>query len=496
MFPIRLEFYFEKRRVTTEALERACHSALQKVQNSKDFEFDISIFQTPTSMNIENKCHIRFIEITKHHPCIMFNSGYFKAKNEILYFFSEKELKNDVTSLVNPKYKYTDNLNSYFLQPSFVKELAGILPEIVKSYFDAGNHIEKVWFKFNNSKNIDVVGGRDYDEDEEILKEKIGKENLDEARRADLKRRFNNDIYDYGDKDTFIDTCIFLSKYLPDPKLHRSSSTPQSLRVNSDKNLVVIGGPGIENDEGNLHCKHFMARKKSNIQYRFDAERGFFLEIKGKPYWPSEDDADLKFDYGYFACFNNPHNEKNRVILINGIHTLGVLGSFLAFSDKEPAWKNYKTILEKAAAEKIENDKLFTGEMLEFECFFKVEISGKMPKVPIIQPENVFFFNNFLSSEREQPDPAPSTPIGPTDNLPKDLLLSIQASINAASNQSFANKEALKALNGRIGKTELTLADLEQIWKIVAANKTLPDENVKKINAVLDKKTQKKQWHD
>ncbi len=70
----------------------------------------------------------------------------------------------------------------------------------------------------------------------------------------------------------------------------------------------------------------------------------------------------LRKDQGYFARFDNPLNANAGVVLINGIHTTGVLGAARAFSERREALQNFHVVLASGACP------------TSFECSFEVPV--------------------------------------------------------------------------------------------------------------------------
>ena len=86
----------------------------------------------------------------------------------------------------------------------------------------------------------------------------------------------------------------------------------------------------------------------------------------------------LRTDWGYFARFNNPLNENATVVLINGIHTAGVLGAARAFCERREALRNFYAAIASGVST--------TG----FECYFDVPVLNGQVKVPAVDSRNVF----------------------------------------------------------------------------------------------------------
>lgn len=83
-------------------------------------------------------------------------------------------------------------------------------------------------------------------------------------------------------------------------------------------------------------------------------------------------------DHGYFARFANPLNESAKVVLVNGIHTAGVLGAAKVFADRRESLRNYHSVFDSAANPR------------SFECHFPVDVLHGTVKVPHVQPESIY----------------------------------------------------------------------------------------------------------
>ncbi len=191
-----------------------------------------------------------------------------------------------------------------------------------------------------------------------------------------------------GDQDALLELLVFLSRHYPNATIQHFSSgdLPDG---HTSGNLVVLGGPGSTSDIGNSVCKEMMAEIRSRVSYSDDCEQMMVRTDKDAPlelraeYRNGAGDAAagqprIHEDVGYFARFPNPLNEESTVVLVNGIHTTGVLGAAKAFSERREALPNFDTVLRKGESS--------TG----FECYFKVSVLGGHVRVPSLESEQVF----------------------------------------------------------------------------------------------------------
>ncbi len=493
MFTIKIAFYFEEEIIPESVLQKVFSKALSKIQKKDDFKIEIKTYFDPNNNLLESNNnnlkwdnHVTFFEVSRGHPCIMFNCGYLTAKNATLNFLNfGSEIKKELPHYIidGRELIFYNESNPYFKGEKFQTLAMTLLNKVISNYFDFRNHIHKIWFDRSDNIQIFVVGGPDYDENALPGNKLHAKHN---SVVANPKTSLNSDIYSYGDKDTFIDSCIFLAKYLANPKLVRASSNERGM-INDAENMVVIGGPGSEGDENNFYCKMFMDKMKTQIRYGLNQEDQYYLENINdqNKFLTVITKGEITKDYGYFACFNNPLNPNKRIILINGIHTMGVLGAFLAFSDDEGAEKNYKTVLHKAATDKNQSNKLKIGQMLEFECFFEVDVYNKRPKIPTIKAENIFFFNKKTVNLRIQKPSKKLVQSKKVDII--SLRKTIQGKINSASQvYSHPHRKDLLALLERFNFDEqFNYEQLLQVNSVIEENGTIPTRNILKIKNII-----------
>jgi hypothetical protein len=135
----------------------------------------------------------------------------------------------------------------------------------------------------------------------------------------------------FGDKDTILEATVFLARTHPQATITRypASWLPQALRAMP---LVVVGGPNDDDGVGgNRVARQIMDHYKIPLTYHDDCEG---IDYAGSPYRTAFDAAGrLTLDWGVVVRLNNPWNAQTRVLLIQGVHTHGVLGAFRAISD-------------------------------------------------------------------------------------------------------------------------------------------------------------------
>lgn len=192
-----------------------------------------------------------------------------------------------------------------------------------------------------------------------------------------------------GDTDALLDLMVFLSRRYPNAVISQHSANDLP-RDHASGDLVVIGGPGDLDEISNQMCQTLMGEIGSCVSYSEDCQRMIvrgtsgsetafeaqMARATGGPANPST--FAVRRDRGYFARFPNPLNEDTAVVLVNGIHTPGVLGAGRAFGDRREALKNYYAVLASGT------------DPRRFECHFDVRVINGDPQVPEIPVGDIF----------------------------------------------------------------------------------------------------------
>jgi len=192
-----------------------------------------------------------------------------------------------------------------------------------------------------------------------------------------------------GDTDALLEIMVFLSRYYPKASIEKFSSDDLPKGHTKD-NIVVIGGPGSSDDISNRVCLEMMSSMKSRVSYTEDCERMVItgdgaepIELRAElqseaPDGCNSDHFSIRRDYGYFARFPNPLNEHSAVMLVNGIHTTGVLGAAKAFGGGRDALRNYYSIFNSTVNPK------------SFECRFEVGVLNGSVRIPNISADGIY----------------------------------------------------------------------------------------------------------
>ena len=211
-----------------------------------------------------------------------------------------------------------------------------------------------------------------------------------------------------GDTDALLEVMVFLSQYYPNATI-QSFSSEDLPEGHTSSNLVVIGGPGSP-EISNKICQEMMRTMESKVAYSSDCEQmtvtratGGTVELQAEyrtngQSANEETPLDLQKDWGYFARFRNPLNEDATVVLINGIHTTGVLGAARAFSERRESLRNFHATLASGAT------------TTNFECHFEVPVLNGHVKVPVVEPPNILT----LGSAKESTIVTLTTDLPPT----------------------------------------------------------------------------------
>ena len=273
-----------------------------------------------------------------------------------------------------------------------------------------------------------------------------------------------------GDKDALIETSIFLTRYYPNANLKRLFPREFNERDDFDKNLVIIGGP-INNNI----CERVMDRIKSNVKY---STTDWNMQVNDMHYDSIySDDNGMEKDYGYFAAFANPIRLSNRIVLLNGMNTFGVVGAFRAFSDLDESYNNFITINDKV--------KSFSGTgSFNFECFFEVFVHNcglkDCTKVvidcPIVESKKIFLISEkYFAFEEENQNVILLSDFDSTDRKENNIMNDDMQRIAMA----------IKILNNSINELEIRKIRIEDA-KSKLNPITQTDELINSENRIKD----------
>lgn len=291
--------------------------------------------------------HIAIVDITENKPNIFFEYGLIYGLNIPVLMIKSRESMTDFPIPADLKDRLPQVYESFEkLIDTCVDELSNYFKKLINNDSLYNIYLPKIWFP-SDVGTIHVITSTESEKREQFA--------LPEADNYML-------LESLGDKDSLLAVMTFLSRN------YRNISMPMYSADNTvpiEDNLVIIGGPGDDegDGDGNPVCKIFMDKMDVKVSYSEDCEE---LLYKGHSYVAQKKGNKTVLDYGYFARFPNPLNPKASVILIHGIHTFGVLGAAKAFSDHPSAQGNIKKVLNKLNLDDI--------KQASFECFFPVEV--------------------------------------------------------------------------------------------------------------------------
>lgn len=308
------------------------------------------------------------VDITDGSPNVMYELGYLDALTTPLVLIrsskSTTPIPIDLAGRLFVEYDLEQDL-PYRLAPI----LANCVQASLRRYSILPADRDAIWFP-PDVPGIHIVVGH----------------SPDDLYSADPK--YPNFVYveQFSDKDALLELMTFLSRTYK-ARVHKYTSRDFPQRQLLRENLVVVGGPGIEGmNNGNAICREMQRRVRARLTYAPDGESLTFLRDKGlepEKLTPTySDDGMLLTDYGYFARFANPFEPDAVVVMIHGLHTAGVLGAALAFSDRPQASANFRIVRE------VLGDGLTARA--SFEVLVEVERMAGEVLVPRIEPSNVY----------------------------------------------------------------------------------------------------------
>jgi hypothetical protein len=141
------------------------------------------------------------------------------------------------------------------------------------------------------------------------------------------------------DRDALLEVSTFLARQYPKAKLCRHSADTVAPDV-LEGNLVVLGGPGVADGEGNKITRQLMKALGSTVSYPNDVDGIRFGTEAPRLAIQNEEDC-VERDWGCLIAAENPMNRYSRVVICQGIFTYGTLGAVLALSDEPAAVSNH-----------------------------------------------------------------------------------------------------------------------------------------------------------
>lgn len=334
----------------------------------QDFEIETTFVFTDflygLPQQIENgirNSHLGIVDITENKPNIFFEYGLLYGLDIPVLLIKTTEsmatfpIPGDIKDRLTIAYENFDKLLE-----AVVNNLADAFKKIIHNDSLANIYLNKIWFP-NDVRTAHVVTSTE--------SEKRIQFSAPESDNYML-------LESLGDKDSLLSVITFLNRH------YRNINTPMyaadSFSASFEDNIVVIGGPGDDDGDGNPVCKIFTEKMQVQITYSEDCEK---LLYKGQEYIAKKQGNKTVKDWGYFARFPNPLNPRASVVLIHGIHTFGVLGAAKAFSDHPSAQENIRKVMKKLNLDDI--------KQASFECFFAVDVLQQSVVCPCINEEYI-----------------------------------------------------------------------------------------------------------
>lgn len=365
--PNNTAYDLEKFRKSIELLlTKAEKEILKEYQDFEiEIKFDFNDFHENLPQQIESsirKAHFAIVDITENKPNIFYEYGLQYGLNIPVLMIKSKEsfatfpLPSDVKDRLVISYDNFDHLINNCLE-----NVTTTFKRLLDNNSLANIYLSKIWFP-DDVSTVQVVTSTEFEKREQF---------------ASLEADNYMLLESLGDKDALLEIMTFLNRHYRKARL--SMSAADSFSGDVEGNFVVIGGPGEDDGDGNKICKMMMERMKLKVCYSEDCEK---MLCDGKEYSAEKKGNKTIKDCGYFARFPNPFNPNTSVILVNGIHTFGVMGAAKAFSDHPMAQDNIRKVMKKLNLDDVKK--------ASFECFFNVDIMQQTVVCPTIEEKNIF----------------------------------------------------------------------------------------------------------
>ncbi|MBE5471739.1 hypothetical protein [Mycobacteroides abscessus] len=323
------------------------------------------------------------------------------------------------------------------------------------------NNFWDVWFPRSVSRAIVIAPAAD-----------------DDLSDAALTARNYSRFDSLGDRDSVYALGVFLARRYPKIDITLMSSLDFD-SIPLSENLIIVGGPGeyVPADcrwkFGNQVCREFNKRVPSRFSYSDDCES---LRAGGAEYAAVVDEGDrMTRDFGVFRRFVNPFNAESAIVMVHGIHTLGVLGATKVFDGSGKSASNFALIDTRATS---------AGSKYEFECFFDVDILNGNVATPILASERLYSIGPHSAQSLTGHVPVTgATAIGASvASLRTEVVHSIRAACN---NVTRWRRTEIERVLERVNAATLNEDQCCRIIEICKSNDRLPPEALQEIISVL-----------
>ncbi|MPL94173.1 hypothetical protein SDC9_40321 [bioreactor metagenome] len=330
-----------------------------------DITFEFSDFQDGLPKQILNsirKSHFAIVDITENKPNIFFEFGLLKGFNVPTLLIKARKSFDNFHLPADIKDEIAHSYDSFEeLRRKCTNIVVILFKQLLNSDTLYNVHLNKIWFP-NNPDTIHVIGPPETEKSQ--YASPISKNYI-----------FLNNL---GDIDSILEVMNFLNRNYRNIKLPIYSA--DEFKNHIEDNLMVLGGPGESDEDGNIVCALLMDKMNVKVSYSF-AEEDELMVYKDQKFSATYRGGKVIKDYGYFARFPNPFNPKSSVVLIHGIHTFGVLGAAKAFSDHPSAQGNIRKVMKKLTLDDI--------KQASFECFFPVDVLQQSVVCPDIDEDYI-----------------------------------------------------------------------------------------------------------
>lgn len=275
-----------------------------------------------------------------------------------------------------------------------------------------------------------------------------------------------------GDRDSVYAVGIMLSKHYPRASVAVLPSGDFEALSLKD-NFVIIGGPGVyvaDSDVwlyGNSAARRFAERTLSRLRYSGDAESATTPLGTYRARYDSS--GRMLEDYGGLAAFPNPFDRRCKIVMIHGIHTLGVLGAARLLDGSLDSWNNLRAIGDW----KRENGGAANG----FECFVRVEVLNGQVACPELDLNWCWALGESRAVAASR-DRAASAAAGPAQELRDIVTVAYQ-------DAPLAKHTHLQGLLRRLGERDLDPRALEEALGLARENPAIPISAARRIAEVL-----------
>lgn len=303
------------------------------------------------------------------NPNVMYEIGYAMALDKPILVMrrnSHPAPPTDIGDLLAGTYDSLAAIPAMFRQ-RMIEIIEKTLAKADRDSTRTGRQIQKVWFP-HDTRSIHIVCAREHNPT------KFSK---------DWEPNYVH-VDNFEDRDALLELTAFFARQYPLAKVvhHLADEMPAGVK---DCDLVVLGGPGCEDGEGNVVACDLMDMFNSKVNYPPDGDG---LVWSGEPLRETKyvDDDDAKgvlADWGAVLAAPNPYNPVSRVVLLHGTTTYGTLAAATALIDTPLAMRNHGRLASAGVANRL------TGAF-DFEALVQVEVdSGKRIKPPKIQADTI-----------------------------------------------------------------------------------------------------------